>query len=47
MTAILTYGSEVWLINKAAQNIITATEVRFIWRKMKISYTEMLTNEEQ
>ena len=42
---ILLYGSEAWTINKATKQRLHATEMWFLRRMMKISWTAKITNE--
>ena len=42
---ILLYGSEAWTINKATKQRLQATEMWFLRRMMKISWTAKITNE--
>ena len=43
---ILMYGSESWTITKATENKINATEMWFLCRMLRISYTDRITNAE-
>ena len=43
---ILTYGCECWTITKELQKRIEATEMWFLRRMLRISWTEHITNEE-